>query len=272
MNEFNINDFKKLYVPSNDSRKGENGKLLIVAGSILFHAASLWPLEVASRMVDMVYYSSVTMNNEIVQNDKDRFRNGIVVSRKNLEKYVSEADCILIGPGLPRDSGREADEESTRELTERLPAEFPRKKWVFDGGSLQVVGPDSLPPSSIITPNKKEFRMLFGQEPNEENVVDASKKYHLTILLKGETDYVVDGVNSVRIRGGNAGMTKGGTGDVLAGLVASLYCKNEAFLSAECASFINKKAGEALAEKMGIYFNASDLANEIPHIMKDLLG
>jgi len=73
------------------------------------------------------------------------------------------------------------------------------------------------------------------------------------------------------VEGGNQGMTKGGTGDVLAGLVAALYCKNEAFLAASAASFINKKAGEDLAEKMGIYFNASDLADQIPKTMERLL-
>ena len=67
-------------------------------------------------------------------------------------------------------------------------------------------------------------------------------------------------------------MTKGGTGDVLAGLVASLYCKNnDPFLVATCASYINKKAGESLFKKVGYYFNASDLADEIPKAMKEIL-
>lgn len=66
-------------------------------------------------------------------------------------------------------------------------------------------------------------------------------------------------------------MTKGGTGDVLAGLVASIYCKNDAFLSASAGSYINKKAGERLFEKVGYYFNASDLADEIPKVMKELI-
>ena len=65
-------------------------------------------------------------------------------------------------------------------------------------------------------------------------------------------------------------MTKGGTGDVLAGLTAGLYAKNEAFASACAASYINKKAGDSLFEKVGVNFNASDLANEIPKIMKEL--
>jgi len=76
----------------------------------------------------------------------------------------------------------------------------------------------------------------------------------------------------MRISGGNSGMTKGGTGDVLAGLVAALSCNNDLFLAASAASYFNKKAGEALFEKVGYYFNASDLAQEIPVVMKKLLG
>ena len=52
MKEFNKEELKKLYVPSAGSTKGDNGKLMIIAGSILFHAASLWPLEIASKIVN----------------------------------------------------------------------------------------------------------------------------------------------------------------------------------------------------------------------------
>jgi len=66
-------------------------------------------------------------------------------------------------------------------------------------------------------------------------------------------------------------MTKGGTGDVFAGLVAGLYAQNEAFVSEVCASYINKKAGEDLYKKNGYWFNASDLAERIPETMKEVL-
>lgn len=271
MQEFNPVDLKQLYIPSPNSKKGDNGKLMIVAGSILFHAASLWPLEVASRIVDMVFYSSVSMNKEIVQKDKNRFRNGIVIPRHKIGKYVQEADCILIGPGLPRDSGKEKEEESTKDLTEKLLTEFPNKKWVVDGGSLQVINPNILPKASIITPNKKEFEMLFKCQASFENAIKMAKKYGITILLKGKEDIVADKHKNVIIKGGNAGMTKGGTGDVLAGLTASFYSKNNAFLSATCASYINKQAGDSLYKIQGLYFNASDLVNEIPKIMKEFI-
>ena len=268
MEEFNIENLKKLYIPSKDSHKGKNGKLMVIAGSILFHTASLWPLEVASRIVDMVFYSSVSLNNKIVQNDKNRFRNGIIVERQNLENYVKEADCILIGPGLPREEGVEKGDDNTKDLTENLLRKFPDKKWVIDGGSLQVIDPSLLPQTAIVTPHKKEFETLFSIEPSFDNIKKMVQKYNITILLKGEEDIVCSEKTSVVIKGGNQGMTKGGTGDVLAGLTASLYCKNDAFLSATCASFINKKAGEELYKTMGLYYNASDLALEIPKVMK----
>ena len=268
MEEFKLDIFKKLYIPKPSSHKGENGKLMIIGGSVLFHAASLWSLKIASRIVDMVFYSSVDSNNEIVQKEKEEFREGIVVPREKIEHYIEEADCILIGPGLPREEGVEKGDDDTKQLTERLLKKYPNKKWVVDGGSLQVIEPDILPLSSIITPHKKEFETLFKIEGTFENVVSMAQKYHITILIKGEIDYLSDKTKTMQIKGGNPGMTKGGTGDVLSGLVAALYCKNEAFLSAACASYINKKAAESLFKKVGLYFNSSDLIDEIPTVMK----
>lgn len=283
MENFNLKDLKKLYIPASDSIKGENGKLMIIAGSVLFHAASLWPLEVASRIVDMVFYSSISLNNKIVQNDKNSFRNGIVIPRHEIEKYIKEADCILIGPGLPRDKGRQKQDVSTRDLTQKFLLKYPDKKWVIDGGSLQTIDIKVIPRNAILTPNKKEFEILKLRIKNEElriklenlslkeQVRIFAREYNCVVLLKGEIDYVSDDSKMVQIKGGNQGMTKGGTGDVLAGLTASLYCKNSAFLSATSASYINKKAGDSLYQSMGLYYNASDLVLEIPKVMKEFI-
>jgi len=290
MKEFNPEILKKLYIPTPTSHKGQNGKLLIIGGSKLFHSASLWSLKVASRIVDMVFYSSVPENNEIVKAAKQEFRDGIVVKRSLIESYIEEADCVLIGPGLPRLAGQEEGDDDTKELTERLLKKYPHKRWVIDGGSLQTMDPSFIPKNAILTPHAKEFERLFshvipnsfrdlGSNSNEmlkqvqhdKKVADMAKEYNCTILLKGQTDIVCSPNECINIEGGNAGMTKGGTGDVLAGLVAALYCKNDAFLSAYAGSYINKKAGERLFEKMGYYFNASDLADEIPKVMKELI-
>jgi hydroxyethylthiazole kinase-like uncharacterized protein yjeF len=276
--KFDENLLKQLYIPASDSRKGENGKVLIIGGSDLFHSPSFWAFEIVSKIVDMVYFSSTDLNNEILKSLKSKFINGIIVPRGRVEDYMKEADSILIGPGLPRDEGLEDGESGTKKITEELLGKFPDKKWVIDGGSLQVIKPEILPKTAIITPNAKEFIKIFDLRLKIEDlrnrhelISDLSNKYGFTILLKGEVDFVSNGEKTIRIEGGNAGMTKGGTGDVLAGLTAAFYAKNDALISASCASFINKKAGESLGERVGLYFNASDLVAEIPKIMNNWL-
>lgn len=289
MEPVTVEDIKgKLYLPPADSHKGQNGKLLLIGGSKLFHAASLWALKVSSRIVDMVYYASVEENNRIVQQAKKEFRHGIVISREKIEEYINEADCVLIGPGLPREEGVQIGDDDTYQLTKRLLTKYRDKRWVIDGGSLQEMEPAWIPKGAILTPHRGEYARLFGQIKHFNNIYYYSKdkqaaemivgrikkmaaKYNCVILLKGKIDVVCSPTDCYLVKGGNAGMTKGGTGDVLAGLVAAFYCKNDAFLSAIAASFINKKAGEALFAKVGYYYNTSDLVDEIPRVMKQLL-
>lgn len=253
----------KLYIPAKNSHKGQNGKLLLIGGSDLFHAASLWALKVASRIVDLVHYSSTEENNQIVKELKKEFRDGIVIKRADIENYIEEDDCILIGLGMERN-------EETRKITEKLLTKYPKKKWVIDAGALQMMELSWIPQDSILTPHSREFRRLFNNDPTLDIVKRMSSEFKCTILVKGVEDLVCTKGDCRVIKGGNAGMTKGGTGDVLAGLVASLYCKNDAFTASYMGSLINKKAGDRLFKKVGYYFNASDLADEIPKVMKTL--
>lgn len=275
-------DLKNLYLPPEDSHKGQNGKLLVIGGSQLFHAASLWALKVASRIVDLVHYSSIPENNQIVYDLKKEFRDGIVVPREDIDSYIEEDDCILIGPGMTRD-------EETKTLTNSLLKEYSHKKWVIDAGALQMMDVALIPQNAILTPHKREFIWLIHkitgskfQEPNNNQnlnfkitndaIKNFAKDYNCIVLLKGETDICCSPQECKEIKGGNSGMTKGGTGDVLAGLVAALNCKNDAFLAATAASFINKTAGDRLFKRVGYYFNASDLADEIPLTLKEIMG
>lgn len=277
--QFDQANLKKLYLSPKDSHKGQNGKLMIIGGSHLFHGASLWALKVASRIVDMVFYSSIPENNELTQKLKSGLYDFIAVPREKIEEYIVESDAVLIGPGLAREEGREESEESTRTLTERLLKKFPDKKWVIDAGSLTEMEPEWLGKNCLITPHKREFTRLFPDlftsgeslRATTRGVLSAAQKYQCTILLKGPTDVVCSPEKCVRVEGGNEGMTKGGTGDVLAGLVAALSCKNDLFLAACAGSFINKKAGDELYKKVGPYFNATDLCDEIPKLIKKLL-
>lgn len=303
MVSFDPQDLKKLYIPPPNSHKGQNGKLLIIGGSSLFHAASLWALTIASKVVDMVFYSSVPENNQIIHELKKEFRNGIVVSRDEIENYIIESDCILIGPGMVRSPNEtstfklptsslkeintiEDEGEQSYFLTKYLLEKFPTKKWVIDAGALQMMEPEwllQLDGNVVITPHPVEFERIrlkikderlkkeLENEKLEKQIEKFASVFNCIVLLKGQEDVVCSSDACLKILGGNAGMTKGGTGDVLAGLVAALACNNELFLAATAGAYFNKTAGEALFKKVGYYFNTSDLVGELPVVMKQML-
>jgi len=261
MKKFNPADLKRLYKPPRSSHKGQNGKLLVIGGSNLFHSASMWSLEVASRIVDMVFYSSVPVNEAIVKKQKERFNGGIIVPKDKLDEYIDEADCALIGPGMDRS-------DLTKQKANALLAKHQNKKWVVDGGALQVLDKKLLNQNMIITPHHKEYEILFGNEPAER----MAKKFNCTIVLKGKEDVICDLHQCLINKTGNEGMTKGGTGDVLAGLIAALYCKNDAFLAASCGTYLNGLAGDKLYERVGTNFNATDLVHELPKVMGEVIN
>lgn len=267
-------DISQLTLPKPGSHKGQNGRLLIIGGSTLFHAASLWALEVASRIVDLVHYSSVPENNDIVMESKMQFRNGIVIRRDDVEAYIDEDDCILIGPGMLRD-------QETELLTHQLLTKYNKKQWVIDAGALQMLDLSDIPEHAILTPHKREFAWLWEKsqvtgnrqqesEDDAEKVHIFAKTYNCVVLMKGSVDIAASADVTVGIEGGNEGMTKGGTGDVLSGLISALACTNDPFLATIAGSYINKAAGDALHKKVGPFFNASDLAGQIPKTMKKI--
>jgi NAD(P)H-hydrate epimerase len=283
--------FSQLVLPDPYSHKGQNGKLLIIGGSDLFHAASRWSLDVASKFVDMVFYSSTASNNQLMAEVKKEFWNGIVIDRPSVELYLDEADAVLIGPGMERATPALL-QLSEAELSERLSQppsidewnqntelvvnyllhKYPDKHWVLDAGALQMVVPSLLNENVVVTPHQNELDRLLNAVATQQKIpADDCFSWLLnkgvTILLKGPIDYVYHQKVVVEVTGGNPGMTKGGTGDVLAGIVAGLYSTNSAEVSAVVASYSNKKAGEVLAEKVGPFFNATDLVQVVPEVL-----
>ena len=89
-------------------------------------------------------------------------------------------------------------------------------------------------------------------------------------MLIGPTFYIIDGALLIENKTGNAGMTAGGTGDILAGLIVGFAAKNPLFLSAKAACFLNGKAAEMLQREKGGMWNALDLMNNLPAAKRKL--
>jgi len=279
----------KLSLPKPNSHKGQNGRVLIIGGSSLFHSASLWAAEVASHFCDMVHYSSTVENQEIFLSLKKKFHNGIIVPQEKLMDYVKEDDAILVGSGMVRQDQKSKikyqndilkiknEAEYTRELTFYLINNFPKKKFVFDAGVLQMMDKEwllKLKTPAIVTPHQKEFETLFGEkvldltlEEKTKLVQSTAKKYNTIILLKAIVDIISDGKEVYLVEGGNAGLTKGGTGDILAGLTTALSTSNSTLTSAVAASLLLKKTGEKLFHSKGYWYNVSNVVELIPEIL-----
>lgn len=272
--------------PKPDSHKGQNGRLLVIGGSKLFHSAVIWAAGAASRIVDLVHFSSTTENNDVFIRIKSEFLDGIVIERRELLNYVDEDDCILIGPGFARGdvSTRiqenrkipfneliylEPEHDLTYALVRYLIMNHPTKRYVFDAGALQMMNRDwllHLETSPIITPHVNEFKKLFGTDLSEADedekirtIMDTAKKYRCTIHFKNITDYITDGIHLIRVTGGNAGLSKGGSGDILAGLISAFYTKSDPITSCVLASYILKTTAEKLYDDRGEFYNSSDI-------------
>jgi len=96
----------------------------------------------------------------------------------------------------------------------------------------------------------------------------------INILLKGPVDLIASEEGEVVSNStGNAGMTVGGTGDVLSGFVASLIAQGAApFAACKAATYLVGKAGDNLYKQKGYGFSASDLALEIPYTVKSVVN
>jgi hydroxyethylthiazole kinase-like uncharacterized protein yjeF len=278
MEVFDPKQLNKLYRPPSLSSGEDNGQVTIIGGSHLFHGAPLLALKTASRIVDMVFFASPESSvGRVADQMKSKLLSFIWIPWEEVEEYIKKSDAVLIGPGFLRFRSEKVphgerhhicDEscQTTRMITETLLKKFPNKKWVIDAGSLQVIDSTWIPENAILTPNKKEFDMLFGRD----EVSEVAKKHKCIIVYKAPRTLVSSPERCLEITNGNSGLTKGGTGDVQAGFTVALLAKNDPFLAAASASYLVKAAGDKLYKKVGTNYNADDLADKIPEILKDL--
>lgn len=279
-------DFSHLHLLSKDAKsthKGDNGKVLVIAGSSLFHSPGLWAAELLAHFADLVFfYSPHHHNRELLLKTKKEFFNGIVVTAQDLDWYVKESDVILMGPGMMRrqyDDSRTLNVASvteieaitdegvlTRALTHHLLSRYPDKKWVLDAGALQELDLTDCSPHMIYTPHKGELNRLFPSGFPE----DLKQIPQGTWLIKDSgTDYVKSSTTTEvwKSEGGNEGLTKGGTGDLLAAIVAALYIRNPPALSCAAGSYIIKQAADVLYRRVGPYYTTTELLGIVPEVV-----
>ena len=129
----------------------------------------------------------------------------------------------------------------------------------------------------MLVHSNKEFLLPKLKEANAKEkaeILQGNLRYFLqnnnVLLVKGPTDLIISANKIAFNRTGNQGMTKGGTGDILAGLAAGFLAKSkDLFKSAVAASYINGFVGDQLLrKKKGYTFIASDILDDLAKIQK----
>ncbi|AEK73318.1 putative YjeF-ralted carbohydrate kinase [Thermococcus sp. 4557] len=255
--------------------KGQNGRLLIIGGSGDYYGAPYLASKAASYPVDLVY---LAMPSEPARriNDPDlilRPVEGRNFSPDHVHELLSmaqKADAVVIGPGIGL---AEETKEFVREFVRRC-----EKPMVIDADGLKAVAEDLSVldgKTFVLTPHAGEFGVLFGVKPEgslikkAEVVTEKAGEVGGVILLKGPYDIISDGKTWKYNRTGNRGMTTGGTGDVLAGLVGALLALgNEPLRAASVGAFLNGLAGDMVEEEFGENFTALEVAKKVPRAVR----
>jgi ADP-dependent NAD(P)H-hydrate dehydratase / NAD(P)H-hydrate epimerase len=127
----------------------------------------------------------------------------------------------------------------------------------------------------VLTPHVGEYEILTGEtlpENQDERVAAiqrTAKKLNATILVKGKVDIIGSEQRAKLNFTGNAGMTVGGTGDVLCGIIAGLIALHaDPFEAAVAGAFVNGAAGDFVASEIGYHMVATDIIEWIPKVLE----
>jgi NAD(P)H-hydrate epimerase len=182
--------------------------------------------------------------------------------------------AIGIGPGIGTDA-------PTVALLYGLLKAY-KKPLVLDADALNILSAHKgylklLPAGSILTPHPGEFKRLAGEWKDDfdklKRQCDFAKKYKVVVVLKGANTSVAmpDGAlyfNST----GNAGMAKGGSGDVLTGIITSLLAqKYTPQQAAIIGVYLHGMAGDIADNRLGqTAMNAGDIIAGLPEAFLSL--
>lgn len=257
-----------------DSNKGDNGKGLLVAGSEGFYGAALMSAAACLRAgigtlkalcpegARAAFYALPEAMFYAAGPNWERADMRLVCER------MEEADCIAIGPGIGR-------EERVLEFV-RLALET-RKPIVLDADALNALSRLSdaekaalLHENAVLTPHPGEMGRLAGvsvqdiKENMSQIALEYAGRWGCTVLLKGARTAIASPGGKLKWNEtGNSGLAKGGSGDVLTGIILALLGQKLAPFAAACVGsyLLGASAEEAL-----------DILKERALMARDVIG
>ncbi len=265
-----------LYPRRRDAHKGDFGKVFILAGSRGYTGAPC--LTARSAVRSGAGLVTVATPEDIYPIVAEKCCDEAMVwpipgSYEELLKKAQAADIVLIGPGLGQG---ELAEERVLNLLRDITCPV-----ILDADGLNILSRhidvlEERTAPTVLTPHDGEFaRLAGGETPIHDRLAAARtfvEKHRCVLVLKGHrtitaaTDdrgHTQCFINTT----GNPGMAQGGSGDALAGLIASLCAQGEDVAS---AVWLHGRAGDlAAAEKGERGMTVGDLIEAIPYAIKE---
>jgi len=271
------------------SHKGDNGRVLIVGGGPFFGAPTLAALASLRAGADWVTVAAPKSVSSIISSLSPNLIVQPLSSEILVEKdvpmvsnLIRKHDVVVIGMGL-------GEAEKTKKATRLIIEDDASKKVVVDAdGFYGLLLPMEVDDKHIIvTPHAGEFSKIEIERKEKEESVkvppenmmeerinflkDFSSANKIVTLMKGPTDIISDGVRVKINKKGNAGMTVGGTGDVLAGVTGAFFAiADDPFKAATAAAFVNGAAGDIAFEEKRYGLLATDLIEKIPKVVREM--
>ncbi|MBE6919324.1 MAG: NAD(P)H-hydrate dehydratase [Ruminococcaceae bacterium] len=273
--------YVKNLLPARDpyGHKGTFGKVLCICGSVGYTGAPIFASRAAVRtgsglvflaVPESIWQVAAVKSDEAMPfplPDRDGKLHGCFAQIKS---RADACDAVLYGCGLGRS---DALDEMVRDvLTLRQPL-------VLDADGINALSAhmDVLQRRggiTVLTPHEGEFLRVGGDlsRGRIDGAADFAVKYGVYLVLKGHETLVAapDGRLAVNTTG-NSGMAKGGSGDVLAGMIVSLLGQRMDAFDACCAAvYLHGRAGDlAAADKGERGMTPTDLLENIPYALKE---
>lgn len=253
-----------------NEHKGKFGHVLVVGGSKNYPGTpSLVGMSALRSGCDLL-----TICTPMFVAKKMRLNPNLMVTPLEREFHLSpddvpkimgkKFDVMVIGNGLGR-------EEETKEAVKLLLKKI-KLPIVVDADALSLIDEKDVKKNMILTPHVREFERVFGEydKKNRERLVEKyARKSGAVIVQKGEEDIISNGKSTRLNKSGNAYMTVGGTGDVLAGVIGGMIAQNDDLFQSACAgTFLTGIAGELASKSKGPGMVATDVIQKIPSAIK----
>ena len=258
------------------AHKGDFGRVYVLGGSVGYTGAPVFAANAAVRTGSGLVFLGVPRDIWAVTAVRcvEAMPHPLDTEPQQVLERIARCDAALIGPGLGR--SKETD-RLVRFLVERL--ELP---LVLDAdglnalaGHTQLLKGRTAP--TVLTPHEGEFARLTGcalpVKDREAAATDFAREYGCVLVLKGKNTVTAHPDGRVWINTtGNPGMAKGGSGDVLAGMILSLVGQGiESGQAAAMAVWLHGRAGDLCARELGEYaMTPSDMLGMLPRVLKEL--